>query len=197
MKVSFHIHIDVIFSLSSFQEVQYNKFETELKLLEMEKVLASREEDEIKLRHEETKKLKDSWNESMNAKLAERSASKESKNVPIHTSLSGAQPMAGEDLEQNQRVKFQQAQMRSNIAKSLGELDDAKKQQQLIELSYAQMDQYLYEMRTKAEIDEQNARRQTNIHIREENTQVNKYYYRNTLTHIKYIFTCLMKVRSS
>jgi len=146
----------------------------EMKLLEIERVLALREQEDRVLKQENTKSLKESWDDSIKHKNAQLSEYQDNKKAFAHTSLSGAQPMTGEDQGRNIRIKMQQEEMRNNIKKSLEERDDMKKKNDQIELQYSEMDQYLYKMKTQAEIDEFLARRQTNIEVRQQNSEVTR-----------------------
>lgn len=156
-------------------------------MLEIERVLALREQEDLKLKQQEKEKLKDSWNDSIKHKNMQLNEEKKEKNTFIHTSLSGAQPMHGEDDNQSIRIKAQQEQIRLDYQKSLSEHDDAKKRNQLIELGFAQMDQYSYEIRTKTEENEIEARRKANIDVREQNSEVRKVI-KTALAIVSYIY---------
>ena len=148
-----------------------------LRLEEMERFLNQNEKEEQQLKTSQMNQLKSAWNQHTKQKELQQLQYKQSKLNIINTSLSGAQPLAGEDDEKSSRLQAQKEQLKVWLAEQLEDKNNQKEHTRQYEERYDQMVKLLTEIREQDEIAELEFRRKLNIDVTNENHEVFILHY--------------------
>ena len=170
-----------------------------LRLEEMERFLNQNEKEEQQIKTSQMNQLKSAWNQHTKQKELQQLQYKQSKLNVINTSLSGAQPLAGEDDEKSSRLKAQKEQLKVWLAEQLEDKNKQREHTRQYEERYDQMVRLLTEIREQDELAELEFRRKLNIDVTNENHEVCSLYITVYLTHIMYTYTiqyCLSYVNA-